>query len=284
MNRHTNHNQAPTSEKAHELVQIQNGNVLATINPQGAYVQQFAVIDSAGERHDILFPKSTIDGKPRATHLCLPNFGPDATGELAQHGFARDVTWEIIGQSTEELKMQYRHTQGSYAGLTAELHLRVNPHEQPEDEADEIHKNLGGGALVLDLMLLNEGGHFMRVAPAVHNYFALPKDVSAETVVVHNKTYNREDLEAATTELWPTDSNELLQPVTVEFPRHTVVMHSNNFNHYTAWTNHAGPYICVEPSAAGPSFLNEQAGKDEHLEVNKAKLYRMVIETVLKQA
>jgi glucose-6-phosphate 1-epimerase len=281
MTSQSNPNQPPVHETAHDIVRIESGGVAAEVNPQGAFIEKFGLTDQYGSFRDILFPYNAAAEKPRGTHLCLPNFGPDATGNLDQHGFARTVAWEVLGSSDSELKMQYKHTEGDYSGLTAELHLRVQSNEQSEDAYGAVNRKPNAGTLVLDLMLLNEGQHTMRVAPAVHNYFALPEGMSPEEILVEGKSYSRQSLEDSTTELWPTDNDGLLQPVKIELPEHSITMHSNNFNHYTTWTNFAGPYICVEPSAAGPSFLNEQGGPDEYLEVNKTKLFRMAVEAGL---
>ncbi len=268
-------NVAPKHEPLPEVVRIQSGDVVADINPQGAFIETFQVGEGDAAT-DVFFPFTFIDGKPRGTHLCLPNFGPDATKTLPQHGFARNVQWQVLeSDRANQARLVYQHVEGEYAGLVAELHIQVDQTEDDESTGE-------GGTLTVDLLLSNQGTSPMRVAPALHNYFALPEGVSAEEVEVLGKTYGREDLHSSITEDWPTDNEGYEEPLLVEFPEHRIIMQGTGMHKFTAWTNFEGPYICVEPSVAGASFNEAQGAAEEYLAPGIPRMYRVVIEAEMK--
>jgi len=210
-------------------IEIYSGDTKAIVSTQGAWITNVSNLDG-----DILFPKRrfVVDGKEKyrgGCHVCVPQFGPDASGNLAQHGFARDVMWEVFEQTTDSLTLVLKG-EGDYVGLEAELAVTV----------------LENG-LSQQLTLRNIGNSALRVSPAFHPYFALGSDREA--------VLNGEALEL----------NELKEAV-FKSPHGAMQLRTNNrvlslasdgLPTWAVWTDSLAPYVCVEPTEDGFAFASE---------------------------
>ncbi|HEU0266718.1 MAG TPA: hypothetical protein VFQ70_03750, partial [Candidatus Saccharimonadaceae bacterium] len=176
----------------------------------------------------------TEKGKYRGgCHVCLPNFGPDLTGTLSQHGFGRSIEWERNFNDEPDAVALTMPLVGDdypdYAGLRAELRYATS--------------DAGGPHTTLQLNVSNEGSDILRVAPAFHPYFAKgPED----TVWLDGQKLGLAELSEA------------------QFcsgPDHTLViggrelrLASEQLQEWAIWTDAPDKYICVEPTLVGPSF------------------------------
>ncbi|CAM9249151.1 unnamed protein product [Chrysoparadoxa australica] len=144
-----------TTEAGQKLV-IESGNCIATIYALGACVTSFKVGD-----HDYLAirPDAKLDGsKPISGGLpfCFPQFGP---GEIQQHGFARNLEWEVA----------------STGGDSVTLTLVDTPETRAMwDHAFKAEYTVAllGGKLATTFKVTNTGASDFTFQAALHSYFS----------------------------------------------------------------------------------------------------------------
>lgn len=220
-----------------------------TIDPHGAYLTK--LVDQQGR--PIIFEWTEIDGKTRGgCHVCLPNFGPDASGVLRQHGFGRDVTWEVTREETAVTELTMPTEPGAYENLQAGLRYAYGTE--------------GGSHLTMSLAMHNNGAEPLRVAPAFHPYFAVP---SGESVRLNGQEIDI--AQYADTEFIEGTTHEL------SIGERTLRLHSDQLTTWALWTDGKGDYFCVEPTLAGPSFQQEAPGDDELLAPGQLRTYEFRI-------
>lgn len=199
-----------------------------SVDSHGAYVTKLT--DSAGS--PILFERTEIEGKRRGgSHVCLPYFGADAAGKLPQHGFGRDVEWEVEMLGDNEISCVYKEMEGDLpTGFEARLLYSI----------DET-----GDSFITALSIFNvfkSKGPFY-VSPGFHPYFAVdPNDVRLNGVRV-----NLTDFE-------PYKDFPDTESLIIESRGRTISISSYNLHHMVAWTDLKGGYFCIEPTHSGHSF------------------------------
>ena len=197
-----------------------------SVDSAGAYLVD--LYDGAGQQ--ILFPRTTIDGKRRGgSHVCLPYFGADAAGLLPQHGFGRDARWRVTKESDHAIVCTYSHGEADmFRGLAATLR-----YELAEDER----------SLTATLIVENRGDSPMPVSPGFHPYFAVdPADVRLNGTAI-----DLADFEPYKDYL---DTNEMM----LETAGRTIKIASGTLRHMVVWTNLQADFLCVEPTLSGHSF------------------------------
>lgn len=205
-----------------------------SIDPHGAYLTQL----HTSEGQPILFDRTTIDGKTRGgCHVCLPNFGPDSSGELAQHGFGRTVDWQVVRDEGDVVELRMPQVEGDYAGLEASMIYAY--------DAD-------ASRCTMRLEVSNSGTTPLRVAPAFHPYFAVGED---EPVRLNGELLDTSAYEG--TEFVEGISHELA------IGERQLTLESDELTTWALWSDNRGGYFCVEPSEAGPSFINDSPRPDE---------------------
>lgn len=198
---------------------------LLRVNPFGGYIEQYRV-----DGRDILF-YAVIDGKKRGTHVCLPNFGPDASGRLAQHGFGRSVMWQVLQSDDASVVLQYHHEEDdAWQGLVATLSYHL----------------LETG-LRMTLQCHNESETPLRVAPGFHPYFTSHE--ADATASVAGEVYTAAELQATQYRAFGE------RPVTVAVDNQVLTLRSRELPVYAIWSAQTDRYICVEPTAGGNRFL-----------------------------
>jgi len=213
---------------SHEKLTIWDGDLTATIDPNGAWLQTF----TSGSR-PILFHRQSVtapDGSQKVrggSHVCLPNFGPGGDSGLKQHGFGRDEPWEVsYKDGRRAVVLEHRKSEGDYADLVSRLRYAV-----------------GNNSLLMELSLHNFGESELRVAPGFHPYFmAEPTDPVSINGVLQNRA-----------ELNPAIMLEE-QPTHVQIGSTALTLYSENLPKWVAWTDQLGEYVCLEPTFAGASF------------------------------
>ncbi len=216
------------------------------IDTTGAYITELVV-----DGQPVLFTRQPIGSKLRGgSHVCLPNFGPDASGSLAQHGFGRTVEWELTRDEPAVKELTLPSSTGAYAGLQATLHYAC-------DES----------SMLMRLVVSNAGDQPLRVAPAFHPYFAVPKD---SDVRLNGELL---DLSAYAGTEYIEGAVHMLQ-----IDGRTLRLCSDELTVWALWTDQAGDYFCVEPSLAGQSFSTDaKPGPRELLRPGELRTYNFTI-------
>lgn len=200
-----------------------------SVDSDGGYIVD--LYDAAGE--PILFPRTIIDGKRRGgSHVCFPYFGVDATGVLPQHGYGRDVEWQVSVEDANYIACSYmkRGAEGLQQGLSASILYSLSP------ENNELHT----GIVISNPFPRTDP---QPVSPGFHPYFAIdPRDVKL----------NGESISVADFEPYKEYPNT--ESMTIESGGRTITVRSSDLQHMVVWTDAKGDYLCVEPTHSGHSF------------------------------
>lgn len=211
------------------MIELQNERFSASIDPEGGWLVSFS--DNEG---DILFPRSQItypDGTVKTrggSHVCLPNFGPDAEFGMDQHGFGRISEWKIESQSESSVTL-----------------LLQGGTEQYKDLSSRLTYELKSTGLQMNLDLYNNGSQSLPVAPGFHPYFQTRAEDTF--IVVDGSELAFSDLsemklvESEGRELWLAGRRLKL---------------TSSMKHWAHWTDRVDEYICVEPTVRGNAFLD----------------------------
>lgn len=209
------------------MLKIKHGEQEAEIDLKGAWLTRF---ESAGE--PILFERSrlqTADGQQKlrgGCHVCLPNFGPGGDSGLAQHGFGRELEWEVIERSESHVVLQLKNDHPVYESMISTLRYELIDH-----------------GIVMKLTLENNGESAIPVAPAFHPYYAIK---GGEVV-----SLNQDDLDLDN--LGDTDFATGAKH-SLQIGNRELELSSANLPTWAIWTDRLGDYVCVEPSHSGNSF------------------------------
>lgn len=198
------------------------------VDPIGAYLT--TLVDGQGS--PILFPKSLIGDKVRGgSHVCLPAFGPDESGKLPQHGYGREVEWDIIA-SPDGRVIQCEHTQqeGLYAGLQSRLIY-------------QLAEGADGSALQTRLSLFNRSKEDMPISPGFHPYFAVDPD----DIRLNGEQISLSDFE-------PFQDLGTSEVMVLKTAGRTVTISSPDLQHFIVWSDVRDNYLCIEPTFAGSGF------------------------------
>ncbi len=214
-----------------------------TVDSQGAYLT--SLVDDFGA--SILYPRTTIDGKNRGgCHVCLPNFGPDSSRALDQHGFGRTSQWDVVTDEPFVRELYLPRGVGDYQGLQASLRYAIG-----QDVTQ----------LTMRLNVRNNGETPLRVEPGFHPYFAVPLGV--KEVYIDDAVYGLTEL--AGTKYIEGNSHTLgIGPRELE-------LHSEQLTKWAIWTDLKGQYVCVEPTLNGPSF-SDSSDSEEILPLQAGEL------------
>ena len=91
-----------------ETVELTNGDSSATVYKFGACVTSYKKGDTD---YLMVRPDAKMDGsKPISGGIphCFPQFGP---GAIQQHGFARNLDWDVLEQSDEKVVFELTPTE-----------------------------------------------------------------------------------------------------------------------------------------------------------------------------
>lgn len=232
----------------------------AIVNPEGAFVESL----QAPGGSDLLFPRQSVNGKDRGgIPVCAPVFGPGSRVGLAQHGFARNLTWETLEQGPN--------------GITLTL---VNPHLQDPtleayaDSEMQLDLVVGPNELTMNLSIVNNGDEPFVASPGFHPYFPVEHDYRAEEVKVNGVSYSTQAL-LETRTLNPSPNNE----TEVKLPEGKVTLSSDSLEVPVVWSANPDQYICVEPTTAGAvTSEGSQADLNDYMcNPGEEKRYSMTI-------
>jgi glucose-6-phosphate 1-epimerase len=230
-------------------IELWNGEAKAIVDPMGAWLTNLS--DDNG---DILYPKRSFKTGDSAAKdrgglfVCAPNFGPGGNSGLAQHGFGRSKEWEVVDKTGSSVLLKLMPTEGEYKDVSFVVSYQLN---------DRV--------LITSLDIANDNDSVVRVAPAFHPYFATHDGM----VKINGEKQSLGDLHEAIFEQGETQEIELVnRMITCDAPRLTT---------WARWTDELGAYVCLEPSLAGFSFLNDIPAPEEMINSGETKTYSFTL-------
>lgn len=232
------------------MITLTNGLAQATVSETGAWLESLTV-----NGRPLLFPKATLSSDSGETrtrggmHVCLPNFGPDLSGTLRQHGFGRESVWKVTERSASSVQLFLSGGSAVYDKLESQLTYGLTP-----------------TSITARLTLHNQGSTALRVAPGFHPYFWL--DESETAVAVNDQMYELASL--------PDTTFVTCDNVELRTSLGHLTMHQENLPTWALWTDGLANYVCVEPTYGGYRFL-EIPTPNEHLTPGAEKTFSITI-------
>ena len=178
-------------------------------------------------------------------------------GELKQHGFARQLAWDIISTGTDE-------------GASATLGLSSNDQtlaQYPWNFDAEYRYLLRGLVLRIEMRFTNRALTPMPFGAGFHPYFHVRQSEKGSTRIQTSATrafdnaaqqniaLPRIDLTAPEVDLHLIDHGSSTCVVTT--PRATIALRgSSEFTHWVVWTLAGKDFVCVEPWTSPGNALN----------------------------
>ncbi len=222
-----------------DVVELWSGSTKALVSIDGGWLTNLS--DNYG---DVLFPKRSLvaaDGSKKqrgGCHVCLPNFGPGGLSDQQQHGFGRQMVWEIGHQTQSEVTLELPHGDDEYPDLSS-----------------QVTYALDGNSLNIILKVTNNGSESARIAPGFHPYFATADGEGQ--VSIDTERIDVQDLEG--TVFYSGASKKLT------LQKRTITMHSDELTTWAAWSDQLGNYVCLEPTHAGYAFEDVDDAPDDQL-------------------
>lgn len=187
------------------------------------------------------------------------------TYTMANHGFARNASWEVIGQEADN---------------RASLSIRLTSNEQtkrsyPFDFTVVFTYVLVGGKLTIKQEYNNTGNTPMPIYPGFHPYFRTSeKNLAYETDATEYYDYNDDEVKQFTGKVDLTDLKESVVFLGSEDPsisfgvpalKKIKLSYGEPFKYIVLWTESGNDFVCVEPWMAKTDELNR---KEELVMVN----------------
>ncbi|MDO4779178.1 MAG: hypothetical protein Q4A42_06460 [Tissierellia bacterium] len=206
------------------MIKISSEKIVAKIDEFGAYITDLKYNDM-----DILYPKTELEisGNLKlrgGSHVCFPVFGPAQKIGLNQHGFGRELEWNILEVSENSVKLHLKNKFESWRDMEATLEYIVK-----------------GETLVCKLKVKNKGGNDLQISPGFHPYFKL---YGEKEFRIDGENINFDDPKLRDT-LFKKDVKEL------ETKRYIIKFKNQDLSKFAIWTDQVDDYICVEPTNRG---------------------------------
>lgn len=194
---------------------LEKGGTRAVVEPNGAMVTSFNVGDT-----EVFFPDQKVklgnkEKRRGGNPILFPIAGPEVrTGEfnLNQHGFGRNMEWEIKGQGEEENSVSLR--------LTSNEETKK---QYPYDFETDLSISVNEEGLRLDQSVTNHSSTPMPLAPGFHPYLRRKPEEGTPLMVIGQE-----------------QAKVLLSSGKV------TIKSSPEFKKTVVWTDN-DDYICVEP-------------------------------------
>ena len=259
-------------------ITISNGNLQATINPQGAELNS---LKNASGREYIWEGNPEFWGKH--SPVLFPIVGTLKNNsyihkgkvyQMTRHGFARDNVFAIKASDENSVTFSLASNEKTREAYPFDFELEIKYH-------------LNNDTLAIDYNVTNYGNENMPFSLGAHPAFALPRDFSSYSLKFEK------DEELLSTQL----ENDLLSDKIVKLPVHDAVLplsyelferdalilkkHNsghldilednipllrvsyNDFPHLGIWTKQNAPFICIEPWQGYSDTLNASGNLDE---------------------
>lgn len=216
------------------------------VDSHGAYVTELT--DDSGVQ--ILSTRQKRGEKLRGgSHVCYPYFGPDTAGVLPQHGFGRQVQWQVeVGVGARYVRCEHHELEDElFKGLHATISYELG------EAGNSFHSKL---------VVENKSTQPRVVMPGFHPYFAIdPQDVQ-----LNGQSVLLADFE-------PFQEFPDSPAMTLETGGRQITVHSSDLSHMVVWTDAGGAYLCIEPTTRGNGFSSREVshsilGPGKSLEVS----------------
>ncbi len=182
-------------------------------------------------------------------------------GSLKQHGFARNLPWEVVST----------HTDGAAAATLRLTSNEATRAAYPWDFIAEYTYTLRGGLMRIDLRITNTGTENMPFGAGFHPYFHIKqsekKDVKVETNATraYNNAAKKEVTLAGIDLTRPEVDLHLLDHGTSEcalsWPGGKISLRgSSEFSRWVVWTLAGKDFVCLEPWTSPGNALNTGEG------------------------
>jgi galactose mutarotase-like enzyme len=179
------------------------------------------------------------------------------TGTLKQHGFARNLPWEVTASGTDD---------GAWATLTLAANEATKAQFPWDFRADYTYR-LRGRGLAIEMRIENRGAAPMPFGAGFHPYFAVSgADKAAariptkatrafDNVAKKEIAFTGFDLDAAEVDMHlfdhgSTDGSLIAGDLDV------AVRCSADFTHWVVWTLRGRDFVCLEPWTCPGNALN----------------------------
>lgn len=209
------------------MLELNNNFLQLEIDPQGAYITSFKAEDQ-----DIFFPRTQLDyngtSKNRGgSHVCLPQFGAAGEFNLKNHGFGREILWQVESQTEDNLTLLASKVAGEYEELESRLSFALVNSE-----------------LEIILSVKNNGEKSLAISPAFHPYFNV---ADQEEIKIDDVIIDITDDKFA-------DSVYVNSPKLVETDLFSLELEYENLPVTVLWTDKKAAYFCIEPTYNSISF------------------------------
>ena len=222
-----------------DVIELWSGSTKALVSIDGGWLTNLS--DDYG---DILFPKRKLtapDGSRKqrgGCHVCLPNFGPGGLSDQEQHGYGRQMVWEVGRKTQSSVTLELPHGDDEYSDLSSQLTYFLD-----------------GSSIQITLKVTNNGSESLRIAPGFHPYFAT-SDGEGQ-VSIDDERIDVQDLEDT---VFYTGTDKKL---TLE--KRTITLRSEELITWAAWSDQLGNYVCLEPTYSGYAFVDSDDAPDDQL-------------------
>lgn len=257
--------QEHTSQKE---ILLKSGDTEARVLPDGAMIKSFKVGGT-----DILFPDQNIQtekGLKRRGGIPLlwPQAGPltqeSDVFKLAQHGFARDLEWEVKNVDEDNkavtLKLNSSEKTKQIFPYNFELEYTITVFE---------------GTLRAELKVNNQSEESLPMAPGFHPYFLVPAEEKS-SITTNIEGFNPGEYD------WKTPLDyEMPHPTTIEYSIGVIeIQASPELKTLMVWSEPDRDHVCFEPWTGG---VNALLDSDKRLEVVPDESPTLFIEIKYKQ-
>ena len=224
---------------------------------------------SLGGRHRFFLDESTLRDATKNVRGGNPVLFPSpgklendtyARGTLKQHGFARNLPWEVVSTATD-------------GDARATLRLTSNDETRqnfPWDFVAEYTYILKGNVLRIEQTFTNTGSEAFEFGCGFHPYFHVKQSEKAAARVGTNATRafdntakkeivlgdkKKIDLTRKEVDLHLIDHGSA--PCTLTWPSSSITVRgSNEFSHWVVWTLEGKDFVCIEPWTCPGNALN----------------------------
>jgi galactose mutarotase-like enzyme len=237
-------------------------NSCVQIAPErGAIVTSFAV-----GTHELLYmDPTTLTDRSKNVRGGIPILFPiagklandqwqvgDRKGAMPQHGFARQLAWQVTSQSESAVSLSLQSNVATLA-------------QYPWPCTAGLTYSLAGGCLRTTLRITNTGKESLPYALGYHPYFAVTDKrralVSTEATRVFNnlskqvEPFKGVDFTQAEVDLHLLDHRQASATLELE-DRKIIVRASDDFGVWVLWTLAGKEFVCLEPWTAPGNALN----------------------------
>ncbi len=209
-------------------------------------------------------PELTVRGGiPILFPICgnLPNNTYTSNGQtyqLKQHGFARDLPWQVTAQNTQDL-----------ASITLELHSNEQTQAvYPFEFGVEFTYQLHGNTLEIQQRFTNHSSEVMPFSVGLHPYFTVQDktqlrfdipaskllDQRSQTVAPFNNQFDfeQDEIDVAFRDLARRESSVVDELANTELS----LRYAPPYSMVVFWTVQGKDFYCLEPWTAGRNALN----------------------------